>query len=210
MQQSDAQMDLAKAFCAAQGRYKNPKKNIESEDSKYKTAPLSRFFQCVKKPNLDNQLGFLQNLSIDAASKKVSVSTRLIHSSGQWLESDPLTVSYEKETPEDRGLAIYNAKKNSFCAMFGITGENEVEEDRPKADTQSNFPSANVRREAKEIVSEALKKVTNQIELTAFYNLHEKTIQKLVDDDPQYISDVIRDIKLKKQQFDGENLAART
>lgn len=196
--------EIFKALAIAQGRYRNPEKNIDSEDG-YKTAPLSKFFECVKRANKDNGLAFIQTVS--ASGSDITVSTLLTHSSGQWIKSDPFTVTYEKNTPEERGLAIYNAKKNSFCAFFGITGKNEVEEKLTSAETLAKgglFDSAAERKEAKQNMLDDLKMVSSQGDLDEFKSMHQENIDKMVAEDATYVSDVLREMKVLKQGFDKD------
>jgi hypothetical protein len=205
MQQSEQLNELAKAFSAAQGRIRNPKKNIDSEEG-YKTAPLSKFYDAVKRPFKDNGLSFVQDLS--SKDLEISVSTRIMHSSGQWLESNVVNVTAKDNSPEERGLATYNAKKNSFCAMIGITGENEVEEKLTTSGATSHkgglFESAADRKEAKQAMLDDLKMVSSQADLDEFTAIHQENMDKMIAEDQTYVSDVLREMKVLKQGFDKE------
>lgn len=190
---------FAQAFSRAQGKMKNPKKDIESQEG-YKTAPLAKFFDAVKRPFKEHGLSFSQNLS--TMQELVSVTTLIMHESGQWLNSDPTLVHINDKVPLE--LAVYKAKRNSFCAAMGITGEDEYEDtvagDKPK----SQYASAEERRTTKQSMIDDLKQVSSPEELDQYQEVYAKDLEAMGEEDQTYISDILRDMKKLRTQFKSE------
>lgn len=199
--QSESQKEIQKAFSKAQALFKNPKKNVEAENENesFKTAPLSTFFDAVRRPFKLNGLSFSQSLSGNESF--IFARTRIMHESGEWFETEGVYVKAISDSPKDRGSAIYIAKKNSFCAIMGLTGENETEDLVAEKQSRNNFNTPSERKDAKRRVVDDLKQVDSPEALQAFELEHRETIDKLAADDADYIADINRELKLLKKSF---------
>lgn len=199
MSQSTHIGKLAQAFSRAQGKIRNPKKDIESQDG-YKTAPLAKFFDAVKRPFKEHGLSFWQ--SLNTMDNVVTITTTLMHESGQWVDSGSTLIMINDKVPLE--LAVYKAKRNSFCAMMGITGEDEYEDtvagDKPK----SNYASAEDRREKKQAMLDDLKHVSSPEELGQYQEMYAKDLEAMGEEDATYISDILRDMKKLRNKFNSE------
>lgn len=205
MKLSSSTAELFAARALAQAEIRNPRKTLETENEKgekFKTAALSKFFDNVRLKFQKHNLFFSQSLTstITPELKSISVSTFVGHSSGQWMETEYFEVPFEND---EIGLATYTAKKASFEAAMGITGRNVVETVKPEKGT-SQFTSAEERREAKGELLEDIKSVISESAMKLFMDLHKDTIEKFMMEDPDYISDVSREIKRLNNKFAAE------
>lgn len=91
--------DLAMALAKAQGEFtaaerdhiaKVMSKKGEGSSYQYAYADLQAYLEVCRKPLADNGLAFIQNVGVDG--QKATVTTFLTHASGQWIESDPLSL----------------------------------------------------------------------------------------------------------------------
>lgn len=145
--------DLATALAKAQGEFTAAerdhiakvmsKKGAESSYS-YAYADLQAYLEVCRKPLADNGLSFIQNVGVDG--QKATVSTLLIHASGQWLESDPLSLTASDSLPQSIGSAITYGRRYSLSAVLGMASEADDDANTAQgngADTgrkESNLP----------------------------------------------------------------------
>lgn len=117
MKQSESIDKLAAALVKAQAAMGGAVKDSENPFFKSKYADLGSVVKAVKEPFADNGLSYVQfPLSTD---KGVGVTTRLMHSSGQWLESE-FTLPLGKQDAQAAGSAITYARRYALQAVAGI------------------------------------------------------------------------------------------
>lgn len=121
---------IASALATAQGLFQNPKKNkkvrvrTKSGGSyEFAYADLIACFDAVRKPMADNGLSFIQAMVVGDDSK-FRLVTRLMHNSGEWLESTtPLFV--DDASSQSFGSALTFMKRYALCAMLGIAADDD-------------------------------------------------------------------------------------
>ena len=70
----------------------------------------------------------MQATSIDYEGRMVSVTTRLCHSSGEWLSSNwPVCSLDEMTSPKRMGAALTYARRYVLFALVGIAGEDDLD-----------------------------------------------------------------------------------
>lgn len=127
MNKSDSIKQLAIALNKFQSEVSNPKKTETNPFHGSKYAPLSSVIDQVK-PVLDKHgLCFSQLVSGDGS--KSSVTTLLMHESGEWIESEPLTfpnqISKGDSAAQGGGSSITYARRYSLEAILGISSEDD-------------------------------------------------------------------------------------
>jgi len=123
--QSETIEKLAEALAKAQGQMEGAKKTSENTvaaNVKRKYADLSSVWDACRAPLSENGLSIVQ--FTDGGPSDVTVITRLIHASGQWLESS-LTVRATKPDAQGLGSAITYGRRYSLMAMVGIAPEDD-------------------------------------------------------------------------------------
>lgn len=127
MNKSDSIKQLAVALNKFQSEVTNPKKTETNPFHGSKYAPLGSVIDQVK-PVLDKHgLCFSQLVSGDGT--KSSVTTLLMHESGEWIESEPLTfpnqISKGDSAAQGGGSSITYARRYSLEAILGISSEDD-------------------------------------------------------------------------------------
>lgn len=118
--------EISKALVLAQGQFGSAGFDKENSYFSSKYATLSSIFNAVRKPLAVNGLAVIQ--SSFSYEKMAGVITRLIHTSGQWIEFAPLCFPAEGLGKDKRpkfdahtiASAITYAKRISLSACLGI------------------------------------------------------------------------------------------
>jgi hypothetical protein len=125
MKQSEDITKLATALCAAQGEMGGAVKDAENPFFKSKYADLTSVIKAIKEPFLNHGLSYTQ--SPVSSENGVGVATRLLHTSGQWLEGE-FVLPIVKQDPQSAGAAITYARRYSLQSMAGIpTADDDAE-----------------------------------------------------------------------------------
>lgn len=123
MRKSESIKNLAVALSKFQNEVKNPKNTADNPfyDSKY--APLQDVLNEVRPLLSKHGLSVIQSPSGDRQS--VSITTLLLHESGEWIEFEPLVLKAEKITPQGAGSAITYGRRYALSAVLGISSEDD-------------------------------------------------------------------------------------
>jgi hypothetical protein len=122
--------ELAKSLAAAQGQFsaaerahiaKVTSKKGEGSSYSYNYADLAAYLDVCREPLASNGLSFVQSVLV--ADAKATVTTLLLHQSGQWIEFDPLTITASDLMPQSIGSAITYARRYSLSAATGMASE---------------------------------------------------------------------------------------
>ena len=111
---------LATALAAAQAEMKNAKLNKVNPHFKSKYADLAEIRDTVTPALSKNGIAVVQGT--DAAETGILVVTRLVHKSGQWIESR-FPIAYDK--PQTMGSAYTYAKRYSLAAICNIAADED-------------------------------------------------------------------------------------
>ena len=75
-----------------------------------------------------HEIAAVQATAIDHAAGIISVTTRLCHSSGEWIASDwPVCSLDEMTSPKRMGAALTYARRYALFALVGIAGEDDLD-----------------------------------------------------------------------------------
>jgi hypothetical protein len=125
MNQSESINELAAAMAKAQAEMGGAVKDSANPFFKSKYADLTSVVKAIKEPFANNGLSYTQFPC--AADGCVGVTTRLMHSSGQWLESSYM-LPMVKQDPQAAGSTITYARRYALQAMAGIpTADDDAE-----------------------------------------------------------------------------------
>ena len=123
MQTSESIKNIAKAMAQFQSEVKNPSNTANNPFFNSKYAPLSDVLNLVRPILTKHGLSVLQSPSGDG--EYITVTTLIAHESGEWIESDPLTLKADKATAQGAGSAITYARRYALSAMLGISSEDD-------------------------------------------------------------------------------------
>ena len=123
MNKSNSIANLAQALSLFQGEVINPKNTATNPFFKSKYSPLSEVINTTKPILAKHGLSVLQSPSGDG--EHIVVTTLLMHSSGEWIEGEPLVLKADKVTAQGAGSAISYGRRYSLSAILGIASEEE-------------------------------------------------------------------------------------
>ena len=117
MNTSESINELAEALGKAQSQMTGAKKASANPFFKSKYSDLSQVMEAISGPFSDNDLCFVQGAEADEL--RVAVSTRIIHKSGQWIESTTI-LPPTKPDAQGWGSAITYAKRYGLQSLAGV------------------------------------------------------------------------------------------
>lgn len=131
---SESVGQIACSLAAAQGEFTNPLKDKTARvkmknggEYSFNYADLASVFDAVRLPLSKYSLALVQAPRIEYLSDNVAlvtVTTRLIHSSGEWLECD-VTMGAEEQRPQVVSSAITYAKRYGLQALLGVVADED-------------------------------------------------------------------------------------
>ena len=136
MRTSDEISEISEALVEAQSEMENPPKNATASAGKfsYDYTTLDELIEDCQSVLNEHGVTVIQGgKTIDGIPH---ITTRLLHESGQWIESTAQVMT-ETRDPQDYGKGITYSRRYSLSAMLGIASE----EDDDAAHTGSSKPS---------------------------------------------------------------------
>lgn len=122
MTKSDSIATLAGALAKAQSIMQGAAKDATNPHFKSKYADLASVWDACRKPLSDNGLSVAQFPS--AEGPRVTVTTMLMHSSGEWL-ADDLSALARDDGPQGIGSVITYLRRYGLSAVAGVAPEDD-------------------------------------------------------------------------------------
>ena len=150
MTHSEAVGKLAMALAKAQGEIAGASKDAKNPHFNSRYADLASIVGACREALAKHEIAYIQSASADA--NLVRMTTLLVHSSGEWMESDPLQVQAKDAGPQSVGSCLTYLRRYQLAAMVGIAPEDddaEAAEGRAAVSSQPSvrkpapLPSAN-------------------------------------------------------------------
>lgn len=123
MNKSESIKNIADALSKFQGEIENPKNTADNPFFKSKYAPLQEVLNIVRPKLAKYGLSILQWPSGDG--ERIIINSLLMHSSGEWIEMEPLILKAEKATAQGAGSAITYGRRYALSAILGISSEDD-------------------------------------------------------------------------------------
>lgn len=123
MKHSQTLSEIAPALLAAQQQIANVVRGGVNPHFKSKYATLDSVLDVCKSALNANEISFLQGAK-EGTGDTVTLTTRLLHKSGEWIESD-VTMRPVKADPQGVGSCITYARRYSLSAMCGVASEED-------------------------------------------------------------------------------------
>lgn len=114
---------ISPALIKAQGQIGTVSLNKTNPHFRSKYADLSAIREACRKPLADNDLALIQAPA--TVEGKVTLTTMLLHTSGQWLKSCLELKPERAETPQAVGSAITYARRYTMAALLGIVADED-------------------------------------------------------------------------------------
>lgn len=122
---SDSIKELSKALIKAQSEIRVAVYDASNPHFKSRYASLGSVVEACKEALNKNGIVFIQGSHADKdLPKMVCVTTRLIHSSGEYLE-DTIAVPYVQDTPQALGSSLTYARRYGLSSLLGIVSDED-------------------------------------------------------------------------------------
>lgn len=124
MTHSETIAAIAAALSTAQGELSHALKDTMGQIGQQKTkyADLASCWDAAREPLSRNGLAVVQMPSADGP--KVTVTTMLVHKSGEWFKNS-IQMTSAQNTPQAIGSCITYGRRYSFCSVVGISPEDD-------------------------------------------------------------------------------------
>ena len=123
MKTSDSIKTIAPALVAAQAQIRFAVKDSTNPHFKSKYANINSTVDAIKPALNDNGIAFIQSLS-PSDDGKLHLTTRLLHSSGEWLE-DTAVCPLQKQDAQGVGSCVSYLRRYSLTSMLGLYSEDD-------------------------------------------------------------------------------------
>jgi hypothetical protein len=121
---SDSIAKLADALAKAQGDMKPAKKDSENPFFKSNYADLAAVWEAIRVPFSKYGLSIAQVPAHVSSDGMVTLSTVLLHASGEWIAGD-LTMKAAKNDPQAIGSCLTYARRYALSAITGVATEDD-------------------------------------------------------------------------------------
>lgn len=173
MNRSETITEIAKALAKFQSEVSDPNRTKENAFLKSKYVTLDSLLQAVRPVLANNGLSFLQVPFTGA--DVVSVTTMLLHESGEWLESDPLTLPLMKKDPQGVGSVVTYARRYSLSSILGVAWD---EDDDAQSNNETELTKG-IKHEISELAK--IKNVTKENAISYMKTTFNKSSTEFLD-----------------------------
>jgi hypothetical protein len=156
MQFSESLTKIAPAFIKAKAAFLKASKGSDNPFFESKYANLDSYIDGSAEGLAENELAILQDCS--GNDGKVCLATMIIHSSGEWIMSDPIEMTPADKKPTTYGSLVTYARRYSLSSILGMGSKDD--DDGAKASgqgttnvTAKTFKPAPKKAEAKTVQS---------------------------------------------------------
>lgn len=154
--------ELSKAVALAQAKFKTAVKNKKNPHFGSKYADLDAIMDAVREPLGQHGLAVLQGIST-TPERFICITTRLLHASGQWIES-AFSIKPDRDGPQQIGSVITYGRRYAIAAMLGITADEDddgnaaaIEDERLKLQAALKLQGERLRAESERDEAERAK-----------------------------------------------------
>lgn len=131
MRSSESIAAISKALVAAWAVLENPKNTATNPHFQSKYAPLDVILNGARHVFANCKISIMQ--SAQTRDGWPAVVTRLLHESGEWIESEPFATPPQKDTAQGHCSGITYARRYSLAAILGISSEDDDDGHRASA-----------------------------------------------------------------------------
>jgi hypothetical protein len=122
MKTSETISNIAAALSKAQAEMKSAKKGKDNPFFKSKYADLAEIIKVITEPFANHELSFVQGAEFNDGY--ICVVTRIMHSSGEWIESDTI-LPPTKNDAQGYGSSITYGRRYGLQSLAGIPSEDD-------------------------------------------------------------------------------------
>lgn len=123
MKTSNTIGEFTKAFCKAQSELTDPKRDAVNPHFKSKYVAIDDLLGAVRPVLNSHGLSIMQVAGGDGSN--ITITTILMHESGEYIEYEPLTLKAVKTDPQGAGSAITYGRRYSLSAILGVAWDDD-------------------------------------------------------------------------------------
>ncbi len=141
MKFSDSIKEIAEALAKAQGMIEGAKRDSVNPFYKSNYADLDSVREAMRKPFADNGLSLTQNahsLRSDNGEERLYLSAMLMHSSGQWIQYDPIYCGVKDQSPQSAKSSITLMRRTQLLSVCNMS---EADDDGNSASINKPAPT---------------------------------------------------------------------
>ena len=153
MNTSESIKEIATALSAAQGSLQDATKNAKNPHFKSDYADLSHVLEAIRPALKAHNLSVVQ-LPF-ASGSRVGVTTRIMHSSGEWIEESIDLEVEGRNLAQAAGSHITYLRRYSLASLFAIHQKDDDGESAPKREARPSKPKASAPSQLEKQVIEA-------------------------------------------------------
>ena len=150
MRHSESIKEIAAALTEFQSEIKDPSRDGENPHFRSKYVQIDGLLAAVRPVLAKHGLSIVQ--STGGNGQDISVSTMLLHRSGEWIETDALMIKPAKADPQGCMSAITYSRRYSLSAALGVAWDDDDDGNAastpPKAEKPKAAPKAKAKAEA--------------------------------------------------------------
>jgi len=128
--------NLAVALAKFQAEVTQPKKTATNPHFRSKYATLDEIINTVKPVLAKHGLSYMQSCGGDG--ERITITTLLMHESGEWIESEPLVLKADKISPQGAGSAITYGRRYMLSAVLGVASEEDDDGNAAEGGSKAN------------------------------------------------------------------------
>lgn len=138
MQHSESIAKIAEALAAFQSEVKDPRRDGNNPHFKSKYVQIDGLLDAVRPVLSKHGLSIVQSTGGDG--QDISVTTMILHTSGEWIETDALVLKAQQVTPQGAGSAVTYGRRYGLSAALGVAWDDD--DDGNAASTPQRKPTA--------------------------------------------------------------------
>ena len=149
MNHSESIKQIAAALAAFQAEVKDPARDGENPHFRSKYVQIDGLLAAVRPILSKHGLSVVQSTGGDG--QDISVTTEIMHTSGEWIRTDALILKAVKADPQGAGSAVTYGRRYSLSAALGVAWDDDDDGNAastpPKAEKPKAAPKAKAKAE---------------------------------------------------------------
>ena len=123
MNHSESIKQIAAALAAFQAEVKDPARDGENPHFRSKYVQIDGLLAAVRPILSKHGLSVVQSTGGDG--QDISVTTEIMHTSGEWIRTDALILKAVKADPQGAGSAVTYGRRYSLSAALGVAWDDD-------------------------------------------------------------------------------------
>ena len=123
MNHSESIKQIAAALAAFQSEVKDPARDGENPHFRSKYVQIDGLLAAVRPILSKHGLSVVQSTGGDG--QDISVTTEIMHTSGEWIRTDALILKAVKADPQGAGSAVTYGRRYSLSAALGVAWDDD-------------------------------------------------------------------------------------